>query len=142
MTRTPREIDSEVRRIRHRLHAQVEDSDVPRHQVDRQLGHSNGYLSQLLAGTIDLKYRHVIAVLDAIGCPPPRFFQDAFPRRQKNPRRNPRLEAMLKTDPDVVGVYSLGIEAVQELRQRVERCEQALQTALARRSSCGAGTPG
>ncbi len=138
MKRPLQEINLEARRIRRRLRDLVEDSDVPRWQVDQQLGHSKGYLSQLLAGTIDLKYRHLIAVLDAIQCTPGGFFQEVFPRLGpggRQARRNPRLEAMLKTDPDVVGVYSLGIEAVQELRRRLERCEQALETALANRTS-------
>ncbi len=132
MTRTREVIDLEARRIRRRLRDLVEDSDVPRWRVDQRLGHSKGYLSQLLAGTIDLKYRHLIAVLDAIGCTPQRFFQEVFPRlrdRRRRPRRYPRIEALLSTDPGVVGVYSLGIEAVQELRSRLEHCERVLLTA-------------
>ena len=138
--RTRQQIETEIRRIRRRLRDLVEDSDVPRWQVDEELGRSKGYLSQLLAGTIDLKYRHLVSVLDAIGCSPHRFFQEVFPRlppRGRRPRRNPRLEAMLTTDPDTVGVYTVGIEAVQELRRRLERCERKLDAALASRAPGG-----
>lgn len=137
MAQPSRSIDLEVRRLRRRLQDLVDDSDVPRWRVDDRLGHAKGYLSQLLAGTIDLRFSHLIGVLDAIGCPPRRFFHFAFPPRLasgQRPRRYRRVEALLRTDPEVVAVYALGIETVRQLGRRLERCERALEAGDLRRS--------
>ena len=121
-----------MQRLLGRLRDFVEDSDVPRREIDARLGHAEGYLSQLLAGTLDLKYRHVIGILDAIDCPPQRFFGDVYPlpwRRDKGPPSS-ALARALAVEKEVVGVYGLGVEAVHELRERLTRCEATLQELL------------
>lgn len=123
----------EIKRMLGRLRDLVEDSEVPRHSVDECLGHAPGYLSQLLAGTIDLKYRHLVTILDAIDCPPERFFETVYPlphRRRRGPA-SPELATMLQLERDGVGVYGLGIEAVDEMRGRLARCEEVLRAILA-----------
>ncbi len=106
----------------------VEDSDVPRSDIDEHLGHASGYLSQLLAGHIDLKYRHLIVILDAIKCSPQTFFAGAFPLPgpKLGERPHPALEAALAIDRSIIGVYGVGVDAVRELRERLERVEQTL----------------
>ncbi len=106
----------------------IEDSDVPRRQIDEHLGHSAGYLSQLLAGTLDLKYWHLIGILDAIDCPPKVFFAGAFPLPGPRPSKHPHpaLEAALTIDRSMVGIYGFGVDAIRELRQRLEGVEEAL----------------
>lgn len=126
----------EIKRLLGRLRDFVEDSDVPRDEVDRRLGYAKGYLSQLLAGTIDLKYWHLIGILNAIGCRPQKFFDDVYPlprpRLQAPPSR--ALRQALAIDKDVVGVYGLAVEATHELRQRLARCEATLLEVLSRQT--------
>ena len=126
------DVETSVKRLRRRLRDLVEDSDVPRRQIDARLGHAPGYLSQLLAGTIDLKYRHVMAILEAIDLPPHRFFEEVYPLPEPKLPSEPStaLTAALQVNPDVVGVYGLGIETVRELRHRLESCEAALFAAF------------
>lgn len=123
---------TEVNRLLGRLRDMVEDSDVPRHVVDARLGRAPGYLSQLLAGTIDLKYRHLMTILEAIGCPPARFFEVAYPRPTQRPAgpASPRLATVLRGEREAVEVYGVGIEAVAELRERLTRCEASLRAVL------------
>lgn len=123
----------EIKRVLGRLRDLVEDSEVHRHTVDEHLGHAPGYLSQLLAGTIDLKYRHLVTILDAIGCAPERFFDKVyplpFPQHPPGPKL-PELATLLQLNRDGVGVYGLGIEAMDEMRCRLERCEATLLAIL------------
>ena len=122
------DVDTDIRRLRRQLADLIDDSGASRRQIDRQLGQAEGYLSQLLAGTIDLKFWHLIDILETLGCSPSLFFERVFPSMdpQAAAASSPALDAALSVDRDVVGVYHLGIEAVRELRQRLERCEAAL----------------
>jgi transcriptional regulator with XRE-family HTH domain len=43
--------------------------------IERQLGMPQGYLGQLLRGNLDLKLKHLLAVLAAIGMEPLEFFE-------------------------------------------------------------------
>ena len=47
-------------------------------KVERRLGMGKDYLRQLLNGRVDLKVKHVLAVLTAIGVPPADFFAELF----------------------------------------------------------------
>ena len=124
------DVASESRRLRRRLRDLVEDSDVPSLQIDHQLGHARGYLSQLLSGAIDLKYWHLMTILRAISCPPNRFFEEVYPLPEPplvDP--SPALDTALQVGPEVAGIYGFGIESVRELRHRLERCEAAFLAA-------------
>lgn len=107
----------------------VEDSDIPRSEIERRLAFSKGYLSQLLTGSIDLKLWQLVAILDTIGKTPTKFFSELFPRRrpaQSPIRRNSRTAAGLTVTRDVVLVYGFGIDAIRDLGRRLDRCEKAL----------------
>ncbi|RMH16031.1 MAG: XRE family transcriptional regulator [Acidobacteria bacterium] len=117
---------AETRRVLRHLRDVIEDADMTQRQIESRAGFSRGYLSQLLAQNIDLKYRHVLAVLEAVGIAPATFFARVFPPPESRPPRGRPLE--LPPDHQAANVYGFGIEAVQELRQRLERCEDALVT--------------
>ncbi len=118
------DVGEEAQRVLRHLRDRVEDSDLPRREIERRLGLHGGYLSQLLSGGIELKYWHLIAVLEAIGYPWARFFAEVFPRRGR--RRSPQLAARLRVNRDVVRIYGIGVETVRDLRRRLERCEELL----------------
>ncbi len=113
--------------MRRRLRA----AGVSQREVEERAGFSKGYLSQLLAGKVDLKLWHVLAVLDAVGGDPRDFFSRAFPGGR---RRFPALERFRRTSrplsaetDELLGkLYGSGVESLNELRDRVSRCERAV----------------
>jgi len=120
---------AETRRALAYLRDLVEDSDIPRSEIERRLGFSRGYLAQLLTGNMDLKLWQLIAILDTVGKTPAKFFAELFPRRppgQLSGRRRPVTVAGLTVTRDVVLVYGFGLDAIRDLRRRLERCERAL----------------
>ena len=85
--------DQEVLRLGEVLATVVRVSGRTRQSLEQQMGLSSGYLSKLLGGTVDLRLRHILMVIEAVGMEPVDFFRLAFPRRprteggEKNDRR-------------------------------------------------------
>lgn len=48
-------------------------------EVDRKIGVRPGYLSQVMIGRLDLKLKHLLRALEAIGVDSGGFFELAFP---------------------------------------------------------------
>jgi transcriptional regulator with XRE-family HTH domain len=64
----------------------IRSSGLSQKEVDRRIGVQPGYLSQVMIGRLDLKLKHLLKALDAIGVDPVSFFQIAFPAdRQLQP---------------------------------------------------------
>lgn len=74
--------DDEVRRLAEVLATVVRVAGRTRQSLEEQIGLSSGYLSKILGGTVDLRTRHILVILDAIGMEPADFFRLAFPRPQ------------------------------------------------------------
>lgn len=70
----------ETERILRLLEAAVQISCIPRRQLETRLGVSRGYLTQVFKGKIELKLRHVEAILAEVGLSPATFFELAYPR--------------------------------------------------------------
>lgn len=120
----------ETARVLRRLADLVEDSDLRWREIETRAGFSRGYLSRLLSGRAELKVWHVSALLSALGLEkPPEFFAALYPRR--HPAALPVTAAGLRVNADVVCIYSLGIEAIEQLRARLAVCERALYRWLA-----------
>ena len=47
--------------------------------LDERLGKSPGYFAQVLSGRLELKYRHILAILRALDLEPRVFFRSLFP---------------------------------------------------------------
>ncbi len=47
------------------------------------------YLRQILSGRVDLKVKHLVAILGAVGLPPRDFFADFYGRRTPPPFHHP-----------------------------------------------------
>ena len=112
----------EIRRL-------VQASEISQRKVEQRAGFSRGYLSQLLARNLDLKMWHVLAILDALGHNPGEFFSRLYPGT-----RFPALERFQRTskplseemDETLGRLYKFGVESLNELRDRLSRCERAV----------------
>jgi len=124
------EIESkkEAARVLEALRRLIRVSGLSQRKVEQKVGFSKGYLSQLFAQNLDLKYWHVVAVLRALDEPPQRFFAELYSR----PSRHSALDEFYRqAEPpseefqeELERLY--GTEAFERLRDRVKRCEQAL----------------
>lgn len=68
----------ETQRLSDALREAIRRKKISQREVERNLGQSKGYLSLLLHGNVDLKVKHVFAVLKVIGMEPEEFFQDLY----------------------------------------------------------------
>jgi len=85
----------------------------------------------MLGARVDLKFRHVLAVLTVLAVPPSRFWSRVFPREnQQLPYLShgpwPAMTTQLGGQQEVVRLYGFGIESVESLRRRLESCESDL----------------
>jgi transcriptional regulator with XRE-family HTH domain len=76
----PRAPEAEVQRVAEALREAIRRKKISQRQVERVLGQGKGYLSQLLGGTVDLKLKHLFAVLAVIGVEPDAFFLELYDR--------------------------------------------------------------
>ncbi|HEY8020702.1 MAG TPA: hypothetical protein VIH93_06360 [Thermoanaerobaculia bacterium] len=68
-------------RARSVLLTAVKSSGVTQTRIERALGMSKGYLSQVFSGRIELKLWHLEVILEEIGFEPQEFFRLAYPRQ-------------------------------------------------------------
>ena len=71
--------DQEVVRLRELLRNAIRLSGVTNRKIERHLGMSQGSLSRLLAGGIELKVKHILEIVEILGLPPGQFFRIAYP---------------------------------------------------------------
>lgn len=123
----------ETRRLLKRLRVLIHVSARTQREIEQIAGFSRGYLSQILGGRAELKLRHLLMILEALDTCPADFFFQLFPRR-----RNRVLQALdgLRRDSrrfeqplilDLARLYGYGIESLEDLERRLERCEDALE---------------
>jgi transcriptional regulator with XRE-family HTH domain len=72
-------IDDEVRRATKLLETIMQAAGMTRKDLDQKLGAGPGYVSQVLTGRMELKFRHILAVLRALDVEPSVFFQTLYP---------------------------------------------------------------
>lgn len=73
-----RSSDPEVRRVAEALRDAIRKSQTSQRDVERALGQSQDYLSQLLGGNLDLKLKHIFEILGVIGTDPADFFVNLY----------------------------------------------------------------
>jgi transcriptional regulator with XRE-family HTH domain len=110
------------------LRLRIQHSQLKHYQIDQRAGFSRGYLSQLLSGAIDLKYKHLMAILHALKIEPSEFFGELFPRRGQTALASlgdvaNRSEG--SPSHEIARLFGSGIETVLDLVERVARCEAA-----------------
>jgi len=94
-------VDEEVRRLARLLEALVKVEKVPVRELERRLDLGGGTLNRIFNGRIELKVRHVLLVLEALGVKPLAFFEQAY----KAPEGEEETAAWL-------------LDAVERLRRR------------------------
>ena len=123
---------NETRRLLKRLRWMVQLSEATQHEIEVRAGFSRGYLSQMLNGHVEIKIWHLLTILDTIGvCPADLFFQ-LFPRRRS--RVFEVLEAFRRSSQsfdrplvtELARLYGFGIESLEDLEDRLDRCEDVL----------------
>lgn len=57
----------------------MQAAGLTRKDLDQRLGAGPGYVSQVLTGRMELKFRHILAVLRALDVEPSLFFQTLYP---------------------------------------------------------------
>src|SRR5689334_23389548 len=72
-------IDDEVRRATKLLETVMQAAGLTRKDLDQRLGAGPGYVSQVLTGRMELKLRHILAILRALDVEPSLFFQTLYP---------------------------------------------------------------
>jgi transcriptional regulator with XRE-family HTH domain len=72
-------IDDEVRRATKLLETIMQAAGLTRKDLDQRLGAGPGYVSQLFTGRMELKMRHILAILRAVDVEPGVFFQTLYP---------------------------------------------------------------
>ncbi len=77
------ERDPEVIRVTELLKTAIRIAGVSHREIEKRLGQSPGYLSRLFAGTIELKFRHILEIVKVIQIDPAEFFQLAYPRQPR-----------------------------------------------------------
>ena len=75
-------IDDEVRRATKLLETVMQAAGLTRKDLDQKLGAGPGYVSQVLTGRMELKLRHIIAILRALEVEPTIFFQTLYPENR------------------------------------------------------------
>jgi transcriptional regulator with XRE-family HTH domain len=124
--------------LRTRLRRQIQDSGLTQWQVEKTAGFSKGYLSQLLNGRVELKMRHVFAVLEVIEADPAQLFAETLgERRYLAGALHVRAEERPSggkpaLNGELAQLFAFGLEAVDDLSRRLARFEQAIAALQAR----------
>lgn len=123
----------EVQPLLEEIRRLVRFSDLSQRQVEKRAGFSKGYLSQLLGQNLDLKVRHVLAILNALELEPGEFFARVFRKPASGgippslagfgEQSEPLTEEM---DRWVGRIYRDKSETLDQLRRRLDRCEAAV----------------
>lgn len=136
-------VDDEVKRATRLLETVMQAAGLTRKELDQRLGAGPGYISQVLTGRMELKYRHIIAILRALDVDPGAFFQSLYPEPRSASSDLGAVEELLKR------LQKLGVGVGNRLRpepepqaapaidsRELERLVQnAVRTALAEREA-------
>ena len=72
-------LEDEVRRATKLLETVMQAAGLTRKELDQRLGAGPGYVSQVLTGRMELKFRHIVTILQVLDVDPSVFFQTLYP---------------------------------------------------------------
>ena len=113
------EIDKEVQRFARLLQSVVLVSRVPARQIERRLDYGAGTLNRVFNGRIELKIRHILAVLDVIGMDGEAFFKLAYRREEGDALAAQILSALKSQGFGPAGLRPQAALSEEELEERI-----------------------
>lgn len=128
--------DARLHELLTRLRLRIHYAPSTQREIEERAGFSKGYLSQILHGNIDLKLSHLLAVIDALEVEPADFFAELFDERRfaahsllSLGRRGGERGGARSTPLglELARLYGLGLESLDELLRRLDRCEAAFR---------------
>ncbi|MFP5286777.1 MAG: helix-turn-helix domain-containing protein [Thermoanaerobaculia bacterium] len=137
-------IDDEVRRATKLLETVMQAAGMTRKDLDQKLGAGPGYVSQVLTGRMELKFRHILAILRALDVEPSVFFQTLYPENRPSSdavvmeeflRRFQKLGFGQQTSTPAPAPPALDPQELERLIQN------AVRAALSGQKGEGAGQP-
>lgn len=87
-------IEDDLRRSAKLLESLVRMAGMSARQLEEKLGYGAGTMHRIFNGRIELKLRHILLILEAVGIPPSQFFREAFPEDER-PRSETETAARL-----------------------------------------------
>lgn len=130
---TEKDWKAETRPVLDEIRRLIRYSDLSQREVEKSAGFSKGYLSQLLGQNLDLKIRHVLAILEVLEVPPSQFFQRVYGRYPDDSR--PASLDVFQTgsaplDQDLrrqlETLYRERTDVLEILERRLDRCESSV----------------
>lgn len=123
-------IEDEVRQAARLLESLIQAAGMPESELERRLDVAPGYVGRVLSGEIELKLRHILAILRALEIEPSLYFESLYPAQA--PAGTIRMEDLQQR------LERLGLgkptEAPQVVVDDLERLVQgAVQAALGRK---------
>ena len=107
-------VDEEVKRGTKLLETVMQAAGLTRKELDQKLGAGPGYISQVLTGRMELKFRHIISILRALDVDPGAFFQTLYPEPRPAAPEVGVVEEFLKK------LQKLGVGVGSKLRPEPE----------------------
>jgi transcriptional regulator with XRE-family HTH domain len=99
-------------------------------EIERRLGYTPSYLTRLFSGQIELRFEHIVDIVQAMGMTVEEFFRFSYPEREEKPTEaSKRLESLLEEmrptprspgAPAVWGELEFETAAVKALRKVME----------------------
>jgi hypothetical protein len=132
------ESEVEVRHYAGVLRQAVRAAGLSVTEVERRLGVGPKSLRRVFGGQVDLKFKHVVAVLRVIGMSQEEFFSIALRRRQKRSRAGGFLAAFRSAGyrGDFVPIPE-DLEPPLSAEEFDRQVEEAVQRVLTRRAEAG-----
>lgn len=124
---------AELERVLRHLRLVIFLSKLSQRDIEERLGFSRGHLSQILGGTVELKWWQLLAILSVLEIEPGDFFAELFPRRRHRTLErldDYRRRSHKKHNPlglELARLYSYGIESIADFHERLARCEDILE---------------
>ncbi|MDP9122643.1 MAG: hypothetical protein M3O15_14960, partial [Acidobacteriota bacterium] len=89
--------DEEVRRALKLLEALIKAHGLTKKALDQKLEKGPGYISQVLTGRLELKYRHILEILVALDLEPGLFFRALFLEPERPTQSGKMMERFLES---------------------------------------------
>jgi transcriptional regulator with XRE-family HTH domain len=89
--------DIEVRRALKLLEALIKAHGLTKKALDQKLRKGPGYISQVLTGRLELKYRHILEILGALELDPGLFFRALFLEPERPTESGRMMEKFLES---------------------------------------------